>query len=82
MIANVHLYHETPKNSKTTKDREKYARRVLEIYTLSKWAKKRAAQKTSYDNDIILIGDMNVPEMSSNDDAFKALNKSGLLPSN
>lgn len=81
MVANVHLYYGAPKNSKTTKDRAKYARRVLEIYTLSRWAKKRATTETSYDNDVILVGDMNIPEMKSTDDAFKALKRSGLLPS-
>lgn len=82
MVANVHLYYGAPKNSKTTENRAKYARRVLEIYTLAQWAKKRNTYPTSYDNDIILLGDMNIPEMEKSDPAFKTLLKSGLIPSN
>jgi len=80
MVANVHLYYGAPRNSKTTDQRAKYARRVLEIYTLSKWAKKRRKTESSYDNDIILVGDMNVPEMDNADPAYKTLLGSGLLP--
>lgn len=80
MVANVHLYYGAAKNSKTTAERAKYARRVMEVFALSAWAKKRAKSKISYDKDIILVGDMNVPEMSSSDDAFQALKSSGLLP--
>lgn len=82
MVANVHLYYGAPRNSKTTDERAKYARRVLEVHTLSNWAKKRKKTESSYDNDIILLGDMNVPEMENTDPAFKALLSSGLLPTN
>ncbi|MBL4708418.1 MAG: endonuclease/exonuclease/phosphatase family protein [Flavobacteriales bacterium] len=82
MIANVHLYYGAKRNSKTSEDRAKYVRRVLEVYTLSNWAKKRARSKSSYDNDIILVGDMNIPEMKKNDFAYKALKSSGLQPVN
>lgn len=80
MVANVHLYYGAQRNSKTTEERAKYARRVLEIYTLSKWAKKRNKYPTSYDNDVILIGDMNIPEMKKTDPAYKTLLTSGLIP--
>lgn len=79
-VANVHLYFGAYKDSRTTEERAKYARRVLEIYTLSKWVQKRLRSDFTYDKDIIVVGDMNVPEMNKSDDAYKALLKSGLLP--
>jgi len=79
-LVNVHLYFGSFKESKKVEERAKYARRVLEIYMLGKWAKSRAGSKTTYDRDIILLGDMNVPEMSDDDAAYQALLKSGLSP--
>lgn len=81
-LVNVHLYFGSFRNFGKVEERAKYARRVLEIYTLAKWAKKRAKSKNSYDNDIILIGDMNIPKMDDDDSAFQALVKSGLKPVN
>jgi exonuclease III len=79
-LANVHLYFGSFKDSKKLSERAKYARRVLEIYTLGRWAKKRVRSGLTYDRDVILLGDMNVPEMSNDDAAFQALKKSGLNP--
>ena len=79
-LVNVHLYFGSFKESKKVEDRAKYARRVLEIFMLGKWAKSRAGGKTTYDRDIILVGDMNVPEMSGDDAAYQALLRSGLRP--
>jgi endonuclease/exonuclease/phosphatase family metal-dependent hydrolase len=79
-LVNVHLYFGGFKDSKKVAQRAKYARRVLEIYMLGKWAASRAKRSTTYDRDIILLGDMNVPEMSADDAAYQALLKSGLNP--
>ena len=79
-LVNVHLYFGSFKDSKKVAERAKYARRVLEIYMLGKWAASRAKRSTTYDRDIILLGDMNVPEMSADDAAYQALLKSGLNP--
>ena len=81
-LVNVHLYFGGFKSGSTVKERQKYARRVLEILMLSKWAKKRAKGKNTYDPDIILIGDMNVPMMHPDEPAYKALLKSELQPKN
>lgn len=81
-LVNVHLYFGSFRNSSKVEERAKYARRVLEIYTLSKWSKKRSKSKNSYDNDIILVGDMNIPKMDKDDTAFQTLLKSGLNPIN
>jgi len=79
-LASVHLYFGAFRNSTSQMERAKYARRVLEIYALGKWAKKRAKSKSTYDPNIILLGDMNVPHMEAGDSAFEALKASGLKP--
>lgn len=79
-LVNVHLYFGKDQNSKLQKDRMKYARRVLEIYALARWADRRRNRSATYDRDIILLGDMNVPAMESDDSTYKALIKFGFLP--
>lgn len=79
-LVNVHLYFGAFKNASKIEQRAKYARRVLEILTLSKWINKRRKGKNSYDKDIVLLGDMNIPQMDSSEAAYRALKKSGLEP--
>ena len=79
-LVNVHLYFGKDQNSSTLKDRQKYARRVLEIFALAKWANRRRNRSATYDADIILLGDMNVPAMNEADPTFKALIKFGFQP--
>ncbi|MDA1000444.1 MAG: endonuclease/exonuclease/phosphatase family protein [bacterium] len=80
-LANVHLYFGEFQDSKTRELRKKYARRVLEIFALSKWAGSRLGEKkTTYDKDIVLLGDMNVPAMDPEESTYKALIKFGWKP--
>lgn len=81
-LVNVHLYFGEFQNSKTEKERRKYARRVLEIYALSRWADRRFNKNTTYDKDIVLLGDMNIPEMNPRESTYKALVKFGWNPVN
>jgi endonuclease/exonuclease/phosphatase family metal-dependent hydrolase len=80
LLANVHLYFGAYQNSKTEEQRRKYARRVLEIYTLSRWASGRINKRTTFDKDIVLLGDMNVPSMHATESTYKALVKYGWQP--
>jgi len=73
VLANVHLYFGKFQQSSKESNRRKYARRVLEIYALAKWAKKRSVGGNAWDKDIILLGDMNVPNMDNNEATIKAL---------
>jgi len=73
VLANVHLYFGKFQQSSKEKDRLKYARRVLEIHALAKWAKDRSVGGNAWDKDIILLGDMNVPNVEHNEATFKAL---------
>ena len=66
-VVNTHLYFGKFQNSTSEANRKKYARRVLEIYALSRWADRRSNRKATYDRDIILLGDMNVPQMDPNE---------------
>ena len=79
-LVNVHLYFGKWQDSKKEEDQLKYCRRVLEIYALSKWADRRNEKETTYDKDILLLGDMNIPVMDETDSAFKALVNFGMQP--
>ena len=76
-LVNCHLYYGKVENSKHVADRKKYARRVLEVYTLAKWANDRHKKRTSYDRDIVLLGDMNVPAMEKSDPTYRELKRFG-----
>lgn len=79
-LANCHLYFGKFQNSSKKTDRARYARRVLEIFALAKWADRCSNKDTTYDKDIILLGDMNVPNMSKDESTLKALIKFGYKP--
>ncbi len=57
ILANCHLYFGKFQNSKKKEDRARYARRVLEIFALARWADRRFDSSTAYDKDIIILGD-------------------------
>lgn len=77
VLANVHLYFGAFQNSTTEVKRLKYARRVLEIYALARWAERVNSGDNAWDRDIILLGDMNVPNMEKNESTIKALQQFG-----
>ena len=72
-MANVHLYFGSFQKSSKESDRLKYARRVLEIHALAKWAKDRVKSGHAWNDHIVLLGDMNVPNMENNEATIKAL---------
>lgn len=73
IMANVHLYFGSFQKSSKETDRLKYARRVLEIHALAKWAKDRVKSGHAWNDHIVLLGDMNVPNMEKNEATIKAL---------
>jgi len=73
VLANVHLYFGKFQQSSKEVDRRKYARRVLEIYALAKWAKSRSSGGNAWDKDIVLLGDMNIPNVEDNEATIEAL---------
>ncbi len=65
-LVNVHLYWES------------FNLRRLEVKALSKWAKSRVKSKYPPNNDIILIGDFNMPEPEESDEICSELMNNGL----
>jgi exonuclease III len=79
MLANVHIYFGD--DSETS---AQYSNRVAEVYYLANWAReqqKLAGTDDLYENNILLIGDMNVPKMKSDDPVYRALKRRGMKPS-
>ncbi len=79
LLANVHIYFGDDSESSA-----RYNNRVAEVYFLADWARKQ--QKLTgtddlYENNILLIGDMNVPKMRSDDPVYRALKRRGMQPS-
>ncbi len=54
MLANVHLYYGANSGRKIRD-------RFLEVMALTEWARKRVKDKNTYEDNIILLGDMNLP---------------------
>ena len=79
-LANVHLYFGSFQDSKKTEDHLKYCRRVLEIFALARWASRCEDPDKTYDTDILLLGDMNIPYMKPTESTYKALVKFGMKP--
>jgi endonuclease/exonuclease/phosphatase family metal-dependent hydrolase len=79
-LANCHLYYGKGGNPTTQIKRKAYARRIMEVHALARWANKRSEKDTTYDQDIILLGDMNVPTMAPGQGTYKALIEYGMQP--
>lgn len=79
-LANCHLYFGSSQNSSKVEDRRKYARRVLEIHALARWADGRHNKTTTFDRDIVLLGDMNVPAMDPAESTYHELIRYGWKP--
>ena len=52
----------------------------MEVHALARWADKRSQKDTTYDQDIILLGDMNVPDMTLKRASYRALIEYGMQP--
>jgi len=72
-LANVHIYYGSASGPK-------FRRRASEVYALAEWAHERVTKKAArtFDHDIILIGDMNIPKFNANDTIAKQLTKFGM----
>ena len=71
VLVNVHLFF----GEDTKKDRE---RRALEAYAVSRWADLRCKSKNAYVEDIIVLGDFNIPKVEPGDKIYSALQERGL----
>lgn len=73
ILASAHLYFGNFENSASEEMRKKYARRVLEIFALARWANDIHKSKNAWDHNVLLLGDMNVPNTDKNEATIKAL---------
>jgi endonuclease/exonuclease/phosphatase family metal-dependent hydrolase len=65
-LVNVHLYWNS------------FGLRRLEAKALSSWAKRRVNKSYPPNNDIILLGDFNMPKLHEDDEIFKEIKDNGL----
>lgn len=71
VLTNVHLYFGSDKKL----DME---RRQLETFALARWANRQTKSKLAYEDDVILLGDFNLPKMEDDDPIYSVLKKQGL----
>ncbi|HEX9692349.1 MAG TPA: endonuclease/exonuclease/phosphatase family protein [Gemmatimonadales bacterium] len=75
LIANVHIYYGSSNSAK-------FNNRIAEVYFLADWAKacqRRSNAAKVYEPNVVLIGDMNVPTMASDDRVYRALTRRGFV---
>lgn len=78
LLANVHIYFGKEEDD----DEARFKNRIAEVFFLAEWAKEMQKEKNKdkvYERNIILIGDMNVPKMSSRDKVYRALKRRGFI---
>lgn len=70
---NCHIYF----GKKKEVNIDKFRRRIVEIYSLVEWITKKDNRDDGslYSLNIVILGDMNVPEMNKDDQVFKQLNR-------
>ncbi|QLH06041.1 hypothetical protein [Nitrosopumilus ureiphilus] len=69
---NCHIYFGDEKED----DVLKFRRRILEIFSLVKWVTSKTNHKNGFvfSPNVMLLGDMNVPAMTKDDEVFKQIN--------
>jgi endonuclease/exonuclease/phosphatase family metal-dependent hydrolase len=72
-LGNAHLYFgdDSP---------EKMQRRQLEAFVLARWAKQQSESEHAYNDNVIVLGDFNLPVMAPDDPIYSMLIKQGLQP--
>jgi len=54
-------------------------RRALEAYALARWADQRHRSAGAYSQNILVLGDLNLPKRDDSNNVFKALKAKGLI---
>lgn len=70
-VANAHLYFGSG-------SKQSVNRRALETYALGRWADLRRKRGRAYSDNVVVIGDLNMPKTEIGDEIFDALTKRGL----
>jgi endonuclease/exonuclease/phosphatase family metal-dependent hydrolase len=71
LLVNVHLYFGRGSGG--------LRRRAAEAFAVAWWAYKRQRDAHSYTNQVLAVGDFNLPKVDPRDSIFKALTAKGLL---
>jgi endonuclease/exonuclease/phosphatase family metal-dependent hydrolase len=71
VLVNVHQYY-------GDKEADSLERRSLETYAVARWADLRHKSKYSYSDNIIALGDFNLPKVEKGDPVYRALTSRGL----
>lgn len=72
-LADVHLYFGTAKDGAAG-----IARRCLEAFAVARWADIRRRDANAYTNNILALGDFNLPVQNASDPVYRALTRRGL----
>lgn len=72
VLANVHLFF--GKES----EQAGIERRCLEAYAVGRWADLRHRDKEAYTNNVLALGDFNLPVQDASDPVYRALTRKGL----
>ncbi|KAJ57554.1 hypothetical protein ACMU_03345 [Actibacterium mucosum KCTC 23349] len=70
-VVNAHLYFGSG-------SKQSVNRRALETYGLGRWADLRRKRGRAYSDNVVVIGDLNMPKAEIGDEIFDALTKRGL----
>ena len=54
-------------------------RRALEAYAMARWAEKRHKAVRAYSQNILVMGDLNLPKLDMSSNVYKALKSKGLI---
>jgi hypothetical protein len=83
MLANVHIYYGDEEGGNPDNPDPRFLNRVAEVYFLGDWAyeiRKKKNRDRVYEPNIILLGDMNIPTLKSDDKVYRAIKRRGFQP--
>jgi len=78
VLASAHIYF-----GKESQKSAQFRNRLAEVFYLATWAAEQRKAKNEdkvFDQNLILLGDMNIPTKSENDPVWRALRRRGLKP--
>jgi endonuclease/exonuclease/phosphatase family metal-dependent hydrolase len=78
VLANVHLYFGKGKKKDSEDAQSGMDRRCLEAFAVGRWADLRCKDEDAYTNNVLALGDFNLPKRDKSDPVFQALTARGL----
>ncbi len=78
VLINAHLYYGKAGTNQTKTSKASIERRCLEAYAIGRWADLRRRNANAYSQNIMALGDFNLPKAEQGDPVYRALTKRGL----